>query len=240
VEQSSSWETNSNHLLWNQKPSKACYWSSSHLIPISLKYILIFSSHLHLDLPTSPFLPGFPTTILYAFLIIPMRLHTHPISSYFSIILLLLRSFRNIRLRLRPRVTFRNMLCFLKWKVVTITSAWRTTFCRLSVAVYLIDSQLPDISGGNLMHPQSEGASLRGGKRPISWHGKRFSSVWTQEFNLQNIVFQDANKLLDNIVSNRQTCDSILTVTRSSWGMAVLVYVPHDFTRFRRFLRQDL
>jgi len=41
--------------------------------PISLRFFLILSSHLHLGLPSGLFLSGFPTKILYAFLLSSMR-----------------------------------------------------------------------------------------------------------------------------------------------------------------------
>jgi hypothetical protein len=50
------------------------YWArsiQSHPIPISLRSILILSTHLHLGLPSGLFPHGFPTNILYAFLCSP-------------------------------------------------------------------------------------------------------------------------------------------------------------------------
>jgi hypothetical protein len=44
-----------------------------HPKPISLKYILIPSSHLRLGLPSGLFPSGFPTKTLYTFLSSPMR-----------------------------------------------------------------------------------------------------------------------------------------------------------------------
>jgi hypothetical protein len=48
--------------------------------PISLRSILIMSTHLHLGLPSGLFPSGFPTNILHAFLFSPFVLHALPIS----------------------------------------------------------------------------------------------------------------------------------------------------------------
>jgi hypothetical protein len=47
---------------------------------ISLRSILILSTHLLLGLPSGPFPSGFPTSIPYAFLFASFMLHTMPIS----------------------------------------------------------------------------------------------------------------------------------------------------------------
>jgi hypothetical protein len=49
--------------------------------PISLRSILILSSHLRLGLPSGLFPSDFPTRILYSFLFSPCVLHAPPISS---------------------------------------------------------------------------------------------------------------------------------------------------------------
>jgi hypothetical protein len=45
-------------------------------------FILVFSSHLHLDLPSSLFPWGFATENLYVFLVSPMLANVTPMSSY--------------------------------------------------------------------------------------------------------------------------------------------------------------
>jgi hypothetical protein len=46
--------------------------------------------------------------------------------------------------------------------------SWRTTLCRLSATAYSMHSQLPFISGGRLLHPQTQDAPCRGDKGPTS------------------------------------------------------------------------
>jgi hypothetical protein len=57
--------------------TRACHWTlswvSSAQCTLYLRYILILLSHLHLDFPRHHFLSGFPTKILYEFLISPTR-----------------------------------------------------------------------------------------------------------------------------------------------------------------------
>jgi hypothetical protein len=73
-------------LLCSQEPSVGSFPEpeSIHSIPpypISLRSILILSTHLRLDLPSSLFPYGFTTNILYAFLFSPFVPHALPISS---------------------------------------------------------------------------------------------------------------------------------------------------------------
>jgi hypothetical protein len=49
--------------------------------PISLRSILILSTHIRVDLPSGLFHSGFTTNILYAFLFTPFVLHAMSISS---------------------------------------------------------------------------------------------------------------------------------------------------------------
>jgi len=78
-----SWSRNLPH--FHETPrlitvfTKACHlplpWvrqtQSTFSYPISFRFILIVSSHLHLGLPSGFFLSDFPTTTLYAFLLFP-------------------------------------------------------------------------------------------------------------------------------------------------------------------------
>jgi hypothetical protein len=50
-------------------PTCARLTQSTPSHPVSLRSILILSTHLHLGLPSGPFPSGFPTNILYAFLV---------------------------------------------------------------------------------------------------------------------------------------------------------------------------
>jgi hypothetical protein len=58
-------------LHWSQSWASSSQSIPSH--PITLRSILILSSHLRLGLPSGPFPSGFPTNILYAFLFSPIR-----------------------------------------------------------------------------------------------------------------------------------------------------------------------
>jgi hypothetical protein len=60
--------------------------------------------------------------------------------------------------------------CFLSWGVVTIGSTLKTTSCRLPTP-YSLHSQLPSISGGRLLHPQSEDVACRRDRRS-TWYGR--------------------------------------------------------------------
>jgi hypothetical protein len=60
----------------SQEPSTGPYPEpdrSSPYHPISVRSIVILSTHLRLGLPIGIFPSGFPTTILYAFLFVPIR-----------------------------------------------------------------------------------------------------------------------------------------------------------------------
>jgi len=69
-----------SRLLWNLKfqyrvhnsPQVRCFLSTPSLT-ISLRFILILSSHLRLGLPSGLFLTGFLTKILYSFIVSPVR-----------------------------------------------------------------------------------------------------------------------------------------------------------------------
>jgi hypothetical protein len=94
MELSPSWEAISGtatqelfNILWNpkvyslpcsQEPSTGPYpepdqSSQCHPHPVSLKSILILSTHLRIGLPSGLFPSGFPTNILYAFLVSLIR-----------------------------------------------------------------------------------------------------------------------------------------------------------------------
>jgi hypothetical protein len=60
--------------------SRTSWIQSTHLLPISLWYILILSSHLHWHLPSGLFPLGFLAKILYALLTPPCTLHVLSIS----------------------------------------------------------------------------------------------------------------------------------------------------------------
>jgi hypothetical protein len=65
-------------------------------------------------------------------------------------------------------LTFCNMLVFYGAKLLAPAQlpTWRTLPCRLSMTAYAIYSQLPSISGGLLLHPQTEDAPCNGDKGP--------------------------------------------------------------------------
>jgi hypothetical protein len=66
-------------LHWSLSLARSIQSIPSH--PISLRSILILSTHLRLGLPSGIFPSGFPTNLLYAFLFSPFVLHAVPISS---------------------------------------------------------------------------------------------------------------------------------------------------------------
>jgi hypothetical protein len=58
-------------LHWSLSWARSIQYIPSH--PISPRSILILSTHLHLDLPSGLLRSCFPTNILYAFLLVPIR-----------------------------------------------------------------------------------------------------------------------------------------------------------------------
>jgi hypothetical protein len=68
-------------LHWSLSWARSIQSTPSH--PISLRSILILSTHLRLGLPNGLLPYGFPNNILYAFLFSPSVLHALPISSSF-------------------------------------------------------------------------------------------------------------------------------------------------------------
>jgi len=95
MEQSPSWEASSHsasqipHLLWTRRFitvfTTAHHWSlswfgcihSTPSQPISLRSILILSSHLRVDLPSGLLCSGFQIRILYEFFFCPMHATCH-------------------------------------------------------------------------------------------------------------------------------------------------------------------
>jgi hypothetical protein len=59
-------------LHWSLSRARVIQYTPSHPISLSLRYILILSTHLHLGLPSGLFPSGFPTNIPYAFLFSPI------------------------------------------------------------------------------------------------------------------------------------------------------------------------
>jgi hypothetical protein len=109
MELSPSWEAVScaatqelPSILWNPKVHYRVHMSPSvlypepdrsspyHLHPVSLRSILILSTHLRLSLPSSLFLSGSPTNILYSFLFSPIRTTWHAHLILFHLIILIM------------------------------------------------------------------------------------------------------------------------------------------------------
>jgi hypothetical protein len=78
--------------------TKALHWSLSWARtiqsipyhPISLRFILILSNHLHLGLPSGLFPSAFPTHILYAFLFYPIHATCHAHFIFLDLIILII------------------------------------------------------------------------------------------------------------------------------------------------------
>jgi hypothetical protein len=115
MEQSPSWEADGHSATQEITPfhgnrtfitvfTRARHWSlfwtrwiqSTPSHPITLRYILILSFHLRLDLPCGHFPSGFPTKILYAFLVSPMCItcRTHLIFLDFISLIILGKSYK--------------------------------------------------------------------------------------------------------------------------------------------------
>jgi hypothetical protein len=81
------WNPNVQHRVHKSPPQVPIL---SHINPIhtissvSLRSILILSTHLRLGLPSGPFPTDFPTNILYEFLFSPFVLHAPPTSSFLT------------------------------------------------------------------------------------------------------------------------------------------------------------
>jgi hypothetical protein len=95
MEPRNSWKANNHsasqeipHFLWNPKvhsqgpatdPYREPHETSSHPPNLSPKSVSMLSSTLRLDLSSGLLLSGFPTKIMYTFLISPCVLHSPPI-----------------------------------------------------------------------------------------------------------------------------------------------------------------
>jgi hypothetical protein len=75
-------------LYWSLSRSRCIQSTSFHLT--SPRSIIILSSYLRLDLPNGPFPSGFPTKILYAFLISLMRATCHIRLILFDIVIIII------------------------------------------------------------------------------------------------------------------------------------------------------
>jgi hypothetical protein len=142
--------------------------------PVSLRSILIPSSHLCLGLPSGLFPSGFPTKTFYTFLSSPMRA-TYPAHLFrFDMICLIifgdeykLRIFLLLSLLhspVTPSVLGLNILLRTQFSnthslcLSLSVRDRRTTHFRLGVTAYSMYSQVSSISGGRFHYPQPEKA----------------------------------------------------------------------------------
>jgi hypothetical protein len=140
-------------LLWSLSWATLIQFIPSH--PISLRSILILSTHTRLGLPSGLFPRGFSYNIPYAFPFCPIRATC------------LAHSRGSVQVRGFLEI-FVTSLFFYGEELLSHSqpASWKTTPCWLSMTAYLVYWQLPSISGGRLIHPQPEDASRCGDNRP--------------------------------------------------------------------------
>jgi hypothetical protein len=112
------------------------------------------STHLRLGLSSGLFPSGFPTNILYAFIVFPIRT-TCP--AYLILLDL-------IQVRGFFRIFLTSLFLTVKSYPHAQPPSWRTTPCLLSATAYSMYSQLPSKTGDRLLHPQPEDAPCLGDK----------------------------------------------------------------------------